>query len=299
MPDLLRDGPALFSREQYRALLEVAEAIAVPRDLEGLFRDLARRLPCIVPFDYFNLVLYDPTRHVMRLHLLVTPEPTTISPGMELPVDESPGGLAWKTQQPVVVEDAARESRFPRLTPLLLENGVQSFCSVPLTTALRRLGAMGFGRTQRRAYQEAEVGFMQLVAKQVAVAVDNVLHEESARAAQRQLTRERDRVRLLLEVNNAVVSHFSLDDLFPAVSACLRKVTQHDGSALVLHDDETRRFRVHVLTFATNESFIEEGQFESESCAKSPCLIAITTRNPEVFDEEALQNLCSESSVAR
>ena len=117
----------------------------------------------------------------MRLHLLVVPEPSTISPGLELPVDESPGGLVWKTQQPLVVEDVAPESRFPQLTPLLLENGVQSFCAVPLTTALRRLGAMGFGSKHRRAYQEAEVNFMQQVAKQVAVAVDNVLHDESAR----------------------------------------------------------------------------------------------------------------------
>jgi formate hydrogenlyase transcriptional activator len=300
MPGLQRDGPALFSREQYRALLEVAEAIAVHRDLEGLFRDLARRLPCIVPFDYFNLVLYDPTRHVMRLHLLVTPEPSTISPGLELPVDESPGGLVWKTQQPVVVEDAAQEGRFPKLTPLLLENGVHSFCSVPLTTALRPLGALGFGSLQRRVYQEAEVGFMQLVARQVAVAVDNVLHEESARAAQRQLTRERDRVRLLLEVNNAVVSHLSVDDLFPAVSACLRKVIQHDASGLLLFNPETRRYRVHILTFAKNESFIDEGQLESDGgCMRSPAALAITTRKPAVFTEQDLQHLCSESHVAR
>ena len=74
---------------------------------------------------------------------------------------------------------------------------------------------------------------MQQVAKQVAVAVDNVLHDESARSAQEQLTHERDRMRLLLEVNNAVVSHLALEDLFPAVSACLRKVIQHDGAALV------------------------------------------------------------------
>src|SRR5262249_47802068 len=146
--------------------------------------------------DYINLVLHDPVRYVMRLQLLVVPEPTTIRPGLELPVDGSPGGLVWKTQQPLVVENLALDDRFPVLTPLLVENGVQSFCVVPLTTALRPLGAMGFGSKQRRAYQEDEVRFMQQVAKQVAVAVDNVLHQESAQAAQRQLTRERDRVQL-------------------------------------------------------------------------------------------------------
>ncbi len=299
MPESLQNGQALFSDEQYRTLLEVAEAIALRRNLGELFQDLAQRLPRIVPFDYINLVLHDPARDVMRLHLLVVPEPTTIRPGLELPVDASPGGLVWSTQQPLVVEDVALESRFPTLTPLLLENGVQSFCVVPLTTALRRLGAMGFGSVQQRAYPEAEVSFMRQVAKQVAVAVDNVLLDESARAAQRQLALERDRVRLLLEVNNAVVSHLNLDDLFPAVSACLRRVIQHDGSALVLVDDVTRRYRVHVLQFAQNRSFIEEGQGESDCCTKSPSGSAITTRRPAVFSEEDLKNLSSESHVAR
>jgi formate hydrogenlyase transcriptional activator len=214
MAESLSDGEALFSREQYKILLEVAEAIAVHRDLGELFHDLAQRLPRSVPFDYINLVLHDPARQLMRLHLLVTPEPSTIRPGLELPIEGSPGGLVWKTQQPLMVENVPLEGRFPTLTPLLLENGVQSFCSVPLTTALRRLGAMGFGSKHRRVYPEAEVNFMRQVAKQVAVAVDNVLHDESAQAAQWQLTHERDRIRLLLEVNNAVVSHLGLDDLF-------------------------------------------------------------------------------------
>jgi formate hydrogenlyase transcriptional activator len=298
MPELLQDGPASFSREQYRALLEVAEAIAAHRDLGALFHDLAQRLPRIVPFDFINLVLHDPTRHVMRVHILVSPEPTTIRAGLELPVDETPGGLVWKTQQPLIVENVALEGRFPKLMAQILENGIQSFCVVPLTTALRRLGAMGFGsRGQQRVYQEADVHFMQQVAKQVAVAVDNVLHDESAQAAQRQLTRERDHVRLLLEVNNAVVSHLSLDNLFPAVSDCLRRVIEHDGSALVLYDQQTRRYRAHVLSFAKNESFIKEGI--AESGCKMPANAAMAARKPATLNEKDLQTMAAESACAK
>jgi formate hydrogenlyase transcriptional activator len=280
-------------------LLEVSESIASHRDLDEMFRDLGQRLPRIVPFDYINLLLHDPEREVMRLHVLAAPESGTIRPGMELPVDETSAGLVWKTQQPLTVEDVATETRFPRLMSQLRENDVASYCTVPLTTALRRLGAMSFGNLQRRAYQEAEINFMQQVAKQVAVAVDNVLHDESARSGQEQLTRERDRMRLLLEVNNAVVSHLDLDELFTAVSACLRKVIPHDSSGLVLCDQETRRYRVHVLHFATNESFIEEGQIESDGCLKSPATIAVTTRKPAVFAEKELKALAAESPCAQ
>ncbi len=284
---------------QYQALLEISEAIAVHRNLNELFQDLAQRLPRIVPFDFINLVLHDPALEVMRLHTVVVPENSTIKPGLELPIDQSPAGLVWQSQQAFTadVEDAATESRFPRLTPLLRENGVQSYCVVPLTTALRRLGAMGFGSLHRRVYAEVEVNLMRQVARQVAVAVDNVLHDESARSAHQQLTHERDRVRLLLEVNNAVVSHLSLDHLFPAVSACLRKVIQHDGSALVLYDEATRRYRVHVLSFARNESFIEEGVADSD--CKTPARMAMTSRRPTMLGDQDLKRLAQESQCAK
>jgi formate hydrogenlyase transcriptional activator len=278
-------------------LLDVAEVIAVHRDLDGLFQDLAHRLPGIVPFDFINLVLHDPVRNVMRLHVLIVPGSCTIQPGLELPIDGSPGGFVWTTQQPVTVEDVGVETRFPKLTPLLLENGVQSLCVVPLTTALRRLGAMAFGSKHKRDYHHAEVSFMQQVAKQVAVAVDNVLHDQSAQVAQQQLTHERDHVRLLLEVNNAVVAHLNLDDLFVAVSACLRKVIQHDGAGLALFDQETGTYRVHLLLFAKNESIIEEGL--TDSACTAPTAVAMSTRKPAVFGEQELKNLSLNSPAAQ
>ena len=130
----------------------------------------------------------------MRLNLFVAPDDDgTLRPGFELPMD-SPSGLAWSSQQPVMVEDLDAETRFPRLTSLLRENHVRSWCAVPLTTALRRLGAMGFGSATPRRYED--VAFLQQVANQVAVTVDNVLHHETAESAQRALLK-RDRLQLL------------------------------------------------------------------------------------------------------
>src|SRR5687768_2400693 len=249
--------------DRLRLLLEVSESIASHPDLNELFHDLAQRLPRIVPFDYINLVLHDSARNVMRLHLLAAPVESTIKPGDEFPVDDSPGGFVWKTQAPVIVNDITLEARFTAVISRLRDNGVQSFCTVPLTTALGRLGAMGFGSLQKQEYQAAEIAFMQEVAKQVAVAVDNVLHEESARSMQRELARERDRFRLLLEVNNAVVSHLNMDDVFASVSASLQKVIQHDGCSLMLYEPDTGQYRCHVLKVSKNRS--EEHTSELQS----------------------------------
>ena len=196
-----------------------------------------------------------------------------------------------------MVSDLEAEQRFPQLIPMLRENGVQSFCAVPVTTSLRRLGSLGFGSLTPKTYTRADLNFMQQVANQVAVAVDNVLHDESARSAQEQLTRDRDRLRLLLEVNNAVVSHLNLDEVFTAVSAFVRRVIPHDGSSLLLYEPGGSHFRVQVLRAKEGDAFIEEGRVEANS-AKSPSVIAITRREATLFTELDLKELATESNSA-
>ena len=284
-------------RDRLRLLLEVTESIALHHDADRFLRDLAQRLPRIVPFDYINIVLHDPAKNVMRLRLLVTSMPATIKPGLELPIEESPGGLVWKTQQPLTVPDIARERRFSKLTAMLQENGVQSFCVVPLTTANQRLGALGFGSLERRTYEVSEIEFMHQIAKQVAIAVENALNYERAQSTQSQLTRERDHQRLLLEVNNAVITHLDLNDLFTAVSECLRKVIQHDGSSLLLCDEQTGEWRIHVLDFQKNESFVEEGTMEEST--ESPSCLAINTGKAALFREQDLKEMAHSSPCAQ
>src|SRR5262245_3199097 len=284
-------------RDQYHTLLDVTESIVSHRDLSELFHDLAKSLRNVIHFDYLSVRLHDPERNVMRIHLSEKSAPGELVP--EVPVDDSLTGSVWQTQQALLIDDIDHEVRFPRTMQRLRNNSLRSCYCLPLSTAHRRLGVMTIGSVREKAYRSTEFRFLEQVARQLAVAIGNALNFEQAQSAQRQLTHERDRVRLLLEVNNAVVSHLDLDDLIPAVSTCLRKVIQHDGSALVLVDLETRRYRVHVLSFAKNESFVQEGRIESDSCMKSPDAIAIITGKPAVFGPEDLRNLCPESPAAQ
>ncbi len=70
-----------------------------------------------------------------------------------------------------------------------------------------------------------------------------------------------------------------------------------DGSSLLLYDSESRDWRIHVLDFAKNESFIEEGR--AEPGMTSPCSIAIRTREPAVFRRADLEAMSPESLIAR
>ncbi|MCC2641502.1 MAG: Sigma-54 dependent transcriptional regulator (Modular protein) [Nitrospira sp.] len=98
---------------QYRALFQVSEAIATHRDLHELFQDLAQRLPRVVLVHFVALSLYDPERNVMRLHTLQTNVPADIVGGHEEPIDETPAGLVWQTQQSLNTPDLFEERRWP------------------------------------------------------------------------------------------------------------------------------------------------------------------------------------------
>lgn len=277
---------------QYRTLLEVSESIAAHRDLQELFHELAQSLHHVVSFEHMRLLLHDPERNVMRLHVLETPQTGELPTCCDLSVEESPGGWVWKTQQPLVISEVEKETRFPRVTEMMLELSVKSFCAVPLTTAQRRLGALGFGSLQATAYDDADLEFLQQVAKQVAVAVDNALNYQSVQCYQQALSRERDHLRLLLEVNNAVVSNLELRALFAAITASLRKVIQHDYTSLALYEARSNQLRLHALDFPEGKGLIHEGI--QAPIDDSPGGLAFTARQPVLVNAGDLKRFHSE-----
>ena len=122
------------------------------------------------------------------------------------------------------------------------------------------------GSLQPGSYDDGNLEFLQQVARQIAVAVDNVLNYQCVQASQRdlahereELARERDRLRLLLEVNNAVVSNLNLRDLLMAISASLRHVIPHDFAGLALYNPALGQLHADVFDFPQHQDFIEVG----------------------------------------
>jgi formate hydrogenlyase transcriptional activator len=256
-PESAPSAPAEHSRQQLEALLEVSEAISQQRDLPALFHDLAERLHSVVDFDFLALTLHDPVRNVMRLHILETRIPHEKPIGSESAVDGHPSGWVWQSQESFVVSDTAEEDRYPQFMQRLRDEGVRSFALLPLTTAQRRLGAMGFGRLMPQRITESELQFMKRVACQVAVAVDNALNLESSQAYQTQLAHERDRLRVLLDVNNVLVTSLELSELFRGIVSTLQRVIHHDYTSLALLDPGTGTLKIHALDFPGRQGLLK------------------------------------------
>jgi len=278
--------------QQYQTLLAVTDSITTHHDLAALFHDLAKHLPRVVRFNFVDLILHDPVRNVMRLHVLETAGKHQAPLNTEWPIDKSPGGWVWQTQQPLLVQDVKREERFAERLAFVREHGIQSCCWLPLTTPQRRLGAMGFGSVHPGMYEENNVAFLQQVADQVAIAVSNVLYAQEAQVAQQQLMRERDRLSLLLDVNNAVVSTLDLHELLAAISSCLRRALQHEYTSLTLYDPETNQLRLYALDFPTGKGLVQENLLAPLDASVSGEVF--TSRQPRMVTAADLQQFPSE-----
>lgn len=286
--------------ERYRSLLEVTEAIALHRDLHELFRDLAQRLPQVVSVHFVGLSLYNAERNTVRLHTLQANVPAEIIGGHESSLENSPAGFVWRQQDALIVHDVNEEHRWPETIRRMKEDGINSFCVVPLTTPVGRLGAIIFSSLKKAAYDGCDLEFLKQVGKQVALAVENALNFQNAQSYQKQLTHERDRQRLLLEINNAVVSHLNLRDLLKAISACLRQVIPHDLAGISLYDSESRQLLSHALDFPKNQEFFGIGL--PIPIEGTPTGRAFTTRqtvlvrhlDPAQFPEEVIKNAAAE-----
>src|SRR6266852_6960973 len=152
-------GAAVVDPDLHRTLLDVSRAVASHRDLPSLLRELFDVLRRVVPFARVALVLHDPGPDVMRLHTLAGQG--AVPDVLEFPVAESPAGVAWQTQRPLVLESIDSETRFPASAEILRADGIKSYCVVPLTSPLRRLGALYFGSRNEHAFSDADVDFLQ------------------------------------------------------------------------------------------------------------------------------------------
>ncbi len=262
--------------EQYLTLLELSKAIASHRDLTKLFHDLACRLQMLFKFRSLAVMFHDSSRNIMRCHFLETCAPTKWQAPKEVPMEGSIAGWVWEHQEPVVVHDIALEDRFP-FAKTIPDHPIKAICSFPLTTANHRLGVLNFWGDEAGIYDQLDIEFTGLLAGQIAVAIEAQCHQQK-------LARERDRSRMLLEINNTLVSNLNLRELLSAISGCVRRVMPHDVAGLALYDRRSDKLRITALEFPEHEDvFIEDEIVELEG---TPGGRAFTTRQPVVSGGE-------------
>jgi formate hydrogenlyase transcriptional activator len=239
--------PAALAAERYRTLLEINNAIISSLTREALFHAIAGALRRVVPFDRTAVFLHEPARDVLRLFVLESSLPSAyFGVGLEMAATDSHVGRVFQKRQPLIRHDLATEREYA-VEDQAYDDGVRSYVIVPLVARDTAIGVLAVASTRARQYSDADIGFLQEVANQVALAVENMKAYEAISALEADAARAAKRYRTLLEINNAIISSLTEEALFQAIARALRPVVPFDRSAILLHESKRNVLRVSAL----------------------------------------------------
>src|ERR1700692_1139552 len=183
--------------KRYEALLGVSQTLISIRSSDELFSILARELRAVVNFYVMGVGIYDEKAHEMNTTSYGEPGIPLQAP--KFAPEETFSWWVYQHQEPLIIPSLDAETRFRAVTAMLGNRGVRSVCALPLTTVHRRLGGLAFGSLEADAYSRNEVGFLSLVANQVALAVDDALHFDTSQTATAALRASEEGFRLIVD----------------------------------------------------------------------------------------------------
>lgn len=240
-------------------LTSVSRAIRTHRDPKELIGVLIDELHTVVPVDHASVSLYDQDSNTFRRYAVDEASRSEMLSRQTLASEATFSSLVYERQEPLVKSTDDLEPDFERVCALLREVGVRFICSLPLTTAHRKLGVITFGSKQKNGYSANEVQFLAQVADHIALAFDDASNFTALRRASEELERKNERLQLLLHVTNQVVSNLELREVMRAVSREVRRVMQCDYAGLSLPDSQDKeKLRLYALDFPEGKGLMRE-----------------------------------------
>jgi formate hydrogenlyase transcriptional activator len=141
-----------------------------------------------------------------------------------LPVRDTPAGRALMERETKIFTREDLLGIQSSFVSQMLEHGIECLCCIPLTTRKGELGTLNLASREERAFAPQDVGFLQQVAAQVAVALDNArAYREIA-----QLTEKLASEKLYLE--EEIRTELNFEEIV-GDSAALKRVLSHGQRA--------------------------------------------------------------------
>ena len=263
------------SEERWRMLLEINNAIITYLTPGALLHAVTENLRRVVPFERAGLSLYVAESETFRILAMESElQSNSYRVGHESKRDEGLNTWVFDHQQPVLRRDLEKEQQYPN-DRRDLADGIYSHSVVPLIIRGKSIGTLYVGSRTRNQYSEHDLEFLQEVANQVALAVENMQSYQEIAALKARL--EKENVYLQEEIR----TEHNFEEIVgnsPALLAVLHKVEQvapTDSTVLIsgetgtgkeliaraIHNRSARKDRPLVKV---NCSAISAGLVESE-----------------------------------
>jgi formate hydrogenlyase transcriptional activator len=254
--------------DRLRLLLELTNSMTSKLDLRRLVDVLSTDLLRVTRCDFCSLLLPDADSGELRMTILYNPEPRGyVSDGI-IPIHGSLCGKAFWTGKTQHFNNVEEHRNDPETfgnsvgRPYYqrhMDEGLISGCDLPLIGRGGVVGVLAALKRSERAYSKDDVAFLEQVAGQVAIAVENALEYEKA-------TKDRDKeTKQRLYLEEEIRAEFGeIVGESPALKTALSLVSvvaPTDSSVLILGETGTGKELVaratHKLSGRCEKAFVK------------------------------------------
>ena len=247
-----------INEDRYRMLLGASTALAGQPTVEAVLQSLRGVLSSTSRLHGAELyVLSDDGESLSTFEFDRDPDAPAIKRGAKL-LRVGLVAQVLDEQKPGFVPDLSLAMlEHPDMAPFAAEVAGRSSYLFPVSTAQKRYGLLATPKLRGQQFAPEDVEMLSALASHVAVALECALARDAAELYHREVANQRDRLSLLLEINNHIVSKLEAEELFQAVAGSMRKHLGNDLTSLWLFNKQTGCFERKFLDFPGGKGFIE------------------------------------------
>ena len=256
-------------RDRLRLLLEITNSITSKLDLRGLVEMLSKSLLSVTRSDFCALLLPDEDSEQLRLMILYNPESRgAICDGSSVPVRGAPCGKAFRTGKTQYFKNLEEVRDDPesygsevgrRFIERTIAEGLISGCDLPLIGRSGVLGVLAAIKRTENAFSKDDIRFLEQVAGQVAIAVENAISFGTAIKDRDRETKQRRY--LEEEIRSEFTEIVGESPVLKTALSLVSVVAPTDSSVLILGETGTGKEliarAIHKLSSRSEKAFVK------------------------------------------
>ncbi len=262
----------LFDDNQKRLLMarRVAEAIVSELDLRKLLYKIFTSIKSITGIEYSDVLLYDKVNNALTRQAVALGGIGLVKEGYRESVQDSPPGAAFTGRRTVVCDKSVllKYAKKSEGVGQLIAEGFKEGCCIPLITQRGVVGVLSLLSSREGRFTSDFVSLMVVIAKSVAVAVDNALAYGEISEMKSKLARENE------YLANEIRATCRFEDIIGESAAMNMVLSQlelvADSDANVLITGETGTGKELVARALHRLSDRKDSTFVKLNCAAIP-----------------------------
>jgi sigma-B regulation protein RsbU (phosphoserine phosphatase) len=213
------------ARRLLSTLIEINREITSILDLDELLQKIAELTNRIVPYEIFAIFLVDEKKEELYLRFAIG-HPPELFKTLRIPVGDGVTGTAALERTTVVVDDVRQ---YPRYIESV--KSARSELAVPLISQDRVVGVLDIESPEPGYFREDQARLLNMLASQIAIAIENARVYESER-------RNRELLALLYDISQEMSSTLEVEELVRKIAAAVKKKIDYHTFSIFLLDEK-------------------------------------------------------------